>query len=272
MHGAFRAGGATISDARHTTTFDKCAYNEKAARGRLFRFVDPRGFEPLTPCMPCRCATNCATGPRAHPLYPTRGGANDRLAGIPHTGWVSQPVTVSITRIVDPAQARQFAAWARSGEELMRTYPGYLGSGWIRPDPASHKWHMLFRFADAESLARWQESDERRWWMESALGIVEQAKEERVTGIEGWFDRPSSVEAIPSAPPPPPRWKQMVSIFIVFFPLSLLANWALSPLTADWPLVFRVLLTVVLVTPVMTYVAMPLVTRALRPWLMKNRA
>jgi hypothetical protein len=25
--------------------------------------VDPRGFEPLTPCMPCRCATSCATGP-----------------------------------------------------------------------------------------------------------------------------------------------------------------------------------------------------------------
>ena len=26
-------------------------------------FVDLRGFEPLTPCMPCRCATSCATGP-----------------------------------------------------------------------------------------------------------------------------------------------------------------------------------------------------------------
>src|SRR5690625_3515010 len=27
--------------------------------------VELRGFEPLTPCMPCRCATNCATAPRA---------------------------------------------------------------------------------------------------------------------------------------------------------------------------------------------------------------
>jgi site-specific DNA recombinase len=25
--------------------------------------VELRGFEPLTPCMPCRCATNCATAP-----------------------------------------------------------------------------------------------------------------------------------------------------------------------------------------------------------------
>ena len=27
--------------------------------------VDLRGLEPLTPCMPCRCATSCATGPDA---------------------------------------------------------------------------------------------------------------------------------------------------------------------------------------------------------------
>ena len=25
--------------------------------------VELRGLEPLTPCMPCRCATSCATAP-----------------------------------------------------------------------------------------------------------------------------------------------------------------------------------------------------------------
>ena len=183
----------------------------------------------------------------------------------------TQPITVSITRFVDPSQARQFAAWARSGEDLMSTYPGYLGSGWVRPDPASTEWHMLFRFTDADSLATWQESEERAWWVASALGIVQHSPEERRTGIEGWFDTPSSVEVISHTPPAaPPRWKQMISIFIVFFPLSLLANWALSPITGAWPLPLRVLVTVLLVTPVMTYLAMPLVTRALRPWLMRG--
>jgi len=181
-----------------------------------------------------------------------------------------QPITVSITRFVDPTQARQFAAWARAGQELMSTYPGYLGSGWVRPDPESTEWHMLFRFTDAASLATWQESDERSWWVASALGIAEHSPEERRTGIEGWFDSPSSVEVISQAASAPPRWKQMVSIFIVFFPLSLLANWALSPFSAEWPLPVRVLVTVLLVTPVMTYLAMPLVTRALRPWLMRG--
>src|SRR5436309_12418057 len=32
--------------------------------------VELRGLEPLTPCMPCKCATNCATAPRkAPPVY-----------------------------------------------------------------------------------------------------------------------------------------------------------------------------------------------------------
>src|SRR5450830_865204 len=34
-------------------------------------FVDPRGFEPLTPCMPCRCATGLRHGPISS-FSPTR--------------------------------------------------------------------------------------------------------------------------------------------------------------------------------------------------------
>src|SRR6478609_7907854 len=31
--------------------------------GSLSVLVELRGLEPLTPCMPCRCATSCATAP-----------------------------------------------------------------------------------------------------------------------------------------------------------------------------------------------------------------
>jgi hypothetical protein len=182
----------------------------------------------------------------------------------------AEPITISIIRTVSPDRAKEVAAWARAGQDLLSASPGYLGSGWVRPDPASPEWHMLYRFADAESLAAWERSPERAWWVASALGMVEDASEQRLTGIEGWFDKPASVEVVAKPAPAPPRWKQMVSIFLVFFPLSLAANALLSPFTADLPLALRVLLTVVLVTPVMTYVAMPLVTRALRPWLMRS--
>jgi hypothetical protein len=183
----------------------------------------------------------------------------------------SEPITVAITRHVDPERAKEVAAWARAGEELLRASPGFLGNGWIRPDPDSQEWHMLFRFADAESLAIWERSPERAWWISTAEGLVEDARLERRTGIEGWFDQPaSSVEVIRSAPPSPPRWKQMVAIFLVFYPLSLGGNLLLGALVPEWPVWLRVLGLVVLVTPIMTYLALPFVTRALRPWLLRG--
>jgi antibiotic biosynthesis monooxygenase (ABM) superfamily enzyme len=179
----------------------------------------------------------------------------------------SEPITVSITRVVSPERAKEVAAWARAGQDLASSSPGYLGSGWVRPDPGSHEWHMLYRFADAADLAAWEGSPERQWWIASALGLVEHAREEKRTGIEGWFDEPTAIEVLERPMTAPPRWKQLVSIFIAFYPLSLLANWLLAPITAAWPLPLRVLVLVALVSPVMTYLALPFVTRALRPWL-----
>lgn len=182
-----------------------------------------------------------------------------------------EPITIAITRTVDPERAREVAAWARAGQDLMTATPGYLGSGWIRPDPESPEWHMLFRFADAASLAEWERSPERAWWIASAQGLVADARHERRTGIEGWFDQPTSVEVISNAPLTPPRWKQLISILLVFLPLSLITNYAAAPLVGGWPVWARVSAIVLVMSPIMTYVGLPWVTRMLRPWLLRGR-
>ena len=129
---------------------------------------------------------------------------------------------------------------------------------------------MLYRFADHDSLLTWEKSHERQWWRSSAAGLgVVESRVERRTGIEGWFDEPatSDVEDLRPAPTPPPRWKQASVIFLVFFPLSLLVNWITRHLIPDWPLVLRVFVTIVVMTPVMTYVALPWITRRMEWWL-----
>ncbi len=182
------------------------------------------------------------------------------------------PVTVSITRHVAPDHEDQMLAWLRAGTELAERFDGFLGSGWVRPSSDSTRWHMLYRFADADRLEAWMTSQQRRWWLDSAQGFVDESTLERRTGIEGWFDEPAQldVEDLRPTPAPPPRWKQMVAIFVVFWPLSLVMNsvgaWALPDL---W-LPVRVTLTVCLMTPLMTYVLLPWITRLLAPWL--NRA
>lgn len=181
------------------------------------------------------------------------------------------PITVSITRTVLPEHHRRFNAWVQAGQELAREWNGYLGSGWIRTAPDSNEWHVLYRFADAKSLRAWDESEERRWWMESAAELVETTRVEHRTGIEGWFEPHGEQTLTIPETVVPARWKQAVSIFLPFFPLSLLSNLLLMPLLKDWPLVLAVLLNICILTPLMTYIFLPATTRLLRPWLQKPR-
>ncbi len=172
------------------------------------------------------------------------------------------PVTVSITRHLEPGHDDEMIAWIRAGAALAQRFEGFLGSGWVRPAADSDQWHMLYRFADEASLTAWEESSQRRWWLGAAQGLVGASKVERFTGIEGWFDPPTSYdhEDLRPGAAPPPRWKQMVTIFLVFFPLSLLVNAVFGVLVPDLALLWRVLLAVVVMTPTMTYVALPWMT------------
>ncbi|UUZ61957.1 hypothetical protein [Nocardioides sp. B-3] len=100
------------------------------------------------------------------------------------------------------------------------------------------------------------------WWLEAAQGRIEATRVERRTGIEGWFDEPATVESLSAAAPSaPPRWKQMVTIFPVFFPLSSAANYVVSQTIADLVLPLRVLISVLVMTPLMTYLFLPWITR-----------
>ncbi|MEH0972579.1 antibiotic biosynthesis monooxygenase [Micromonospora sp. CPCC 205546] len=185
------------------------------------------------------------------------------------------PVTVAVARRTDPARTSEMVAWMRAGTALAEAFPGFLGSGWVRSAPGSGEWHVLYRFADQETLRRWEESPQRHWWLSSAQGIVEHTRIERRTGIEGWFDPPREpavatvpVGGGPTLPQPsPPRWKQAVTIWLAFFPLSLTATLLTSRYLADLPLAARVLMMTLTLTPLMTYLVLPRITRALHWWL-----
>ena len=185
------------------------------------------------------------------------------------------PVTVSFTRRADPAHEREMTAWIRAGLSMAETFPGFLGGGWVRPRGDADEWHMLCRFADQRSLAAWDSSSERQWWLRSAQGLAEVTRTERRTGIEGWFDAPVATEVAEArvvAPRvAPPRWKQATTIWLVFFPVSLLSTITLGAWLADVPVVLRVAVTTLALTPVMTYLLLPWITGRLDWWLQGRR-
>ncbi len=166
-------------------------------------------------------------------------------------------------------------AWADAGTQMATHFPGFLGSGWVRPSTTSTDWHMLYRFDSRDSLAHWQESTQRNRWLAAGTNLVEDTRIEHRTGIEGWFDEPEErdtvdLEATPPLPAPP-RWKQMCIIWLAFFPTSLALTYLFAPLTGDWPAWARVLSSTVVATPLMTYLILPWVTKLFHPWLTRTK-
>lgn len=207
---------------------------------------------------------------------------------------VAHPITVAIERRIDPSRTVEATSWMQAGTDLASGFPGFLGSGWVRAGEGSDLWYMLYRFRDIATLEDWEQSPQRAWWLDSGRAFAHEVRVERRTGIEGWFDAPfattvesraaGATRATDGGEPPrtgpiqqpipaaPPRWKQAVTIWLGFFPTNLLATWLLGfvPGFSEWPLIARVLLATVLLTPVMTYAVLPWVTRMLRPWLQRT--
>jgi antibiotic biosynthesis monooxygenase (ABM) superfamily enzyme len=186
-----------------------------------------------------------------------------------------QPITVSIERAVDPARITEATAWVQTGIQLANKYPGFLGSGWVRAGEQSATWHMLYRFTDEATLTAWEDSSERQWWLGTGRDFARESRVERRTGIEGWFDEPvektieTPGDAAPAERAVPPRWKQAVSIWLGFFPVNLVFS-LLMTAVPGWdgvPLFWRVLITTLVLTPIMTFWVLPAVTRLIRPWL-----
>ncbi|MFE9409371.1 hypothetical protein ACFYN0_11290 [Streptomyces sp. NPDC006704] len=117
----------------------------------------------------------------------------------------------------------------------------------------------MHRFRDAAVLERWQSSKERALFFATCTGHqhTETARRE-LTGMETWFAKPGE------ARPAPPRWKMAISSGLAIFPISLLGNAVLGPHVAGLPLVLRTGVFTVLFSVLMTYVAMPNMSRLLR--------
>ena len=185
-----------------------------------------------------------------------------------------EAVTVSITRRVDPRRVPEVTHWVQDGVNLANTWPGFLGSGWVRASATSDEWHMLYRFADETTLDAWEHSEQRRTWLEQGRDLVEDRHVTRRTGIEGWFDAPSATTEL-GAPIKPPAWKQSIAIWLGFFPVNLLFTWLVSLTLPDFDalaLPLRVFISTAILTPIMAYWVLPWVTGMLQPWLQKRRS
>ena len=85
---------------------------------------------------------------------------------------LSAPVTLLVTRHIQPERYGDFLAWMRQGEILAAGFPGFLGSGVLQPPAGGDQYQIVLRFDDEASLDRWERSLPRRMWLERGAALV----------------------------------------------------------------------------------------------------
>ena len=176
------------------------------------------------------------------------------------TAWT--PATAVITREIASGREADYQEWSRRLVEAAARLPGYEGATLVGPPHREPGRRMLIlRFSDRRSLRRWVDSDERKSLTAEAAQFSKEVYEEP-SSLETWF-------AIPGMGPvePPPRWKMAVATTPAAYVLILAILTVLSPVSESWPLAVSNAVVTVLMVVLLTYVAMPLVTRMLRRWL-----
>jgi antibiotic biosynthesis monooxygenase (ABM) superfamily enzyme len=174
----------------------------------------------------------------------------------------SEPVTVTVARLVRPEHREAFEQEATEILDAAARFPGNLGATLLRPGPDSSEYHLVYRFADDESLAGWERSPERQTFLNRMRPMVEQVRYARVAGLESFFTRP---------PRPGPRWRMTVLTVAAVFLITSLLQLFVMPHLAAWPLEARLLLSAVVVVALLGYVVMPVATRLLAHWLSPRR-
>jgi uncharacterized protein len=196
-------------------------------------------------------ATSGSSGSDAHAPTSTRPAADE-------------PVTVLYSRRVKPGREGGFQAWAHGVVAASRQFPGHLGAS-VLDAPGSREYHILFTFADRNSLRTWLDSQERRRWLARVGELIEADRGlQQLTGLETWFKLPGS--NVPTMKPPP-RWKMWLVSIVAVYPLVLAFQALVVPRMAGLPLPLRALTFPLVLLTLTTFVVMPVVTRMLRRWL-----
>jgi antibiotic biosynthesis monooxygenase (ABM) superfamily enzyme len=164
----------------------------------------------------------------------------------------SDPVTVTVSRVVLPGRENEFEAWAGEVEETLAGFPGCLGAGLLRPGPAGGPYQIVFRFTDPVSLRRWEHSPERAALLAQLDDVIEDTRVQRTVGVDRWFEAPALLE------PARPWWQRWVHDLAWIYPVSVGMSLLVSPRLVGMPPLAAIGAGTALSVGLIGFVVMPL--------------
>ena len=180
---------------------------------------------------------------------------------------MNPPIQVAIVRTVKPGYETDFEAALHGFVQHSLSQPGQLGVHIIRPAPGSgsRQYGIIRKFADRESLAAFRKSPDYLKWNQLAVEFTEgPAHVEELCGLESWFTLPGENLG------PLPKWKMAIATYLGVLPVVMLLALTLGRLTRSWNFILNNVVFNACVVALLTWVVMPLITRALHGWLHAN--
>jgi len=179
-----------------------------------------------------------------------------------------EPVAVLTLRTVKPGCEERFEAELHDFIACSLHTEGQLGVHVLRPEPGSgpREYGIVRRFSSTEYRDRFYCSSLFSQWELTVAPLTEGGpKRQELSGLETWFTLPGQRSMIP-----PPRWKMALVTVVGVWPTSMLVSWLLKPLTGNLLLPLQALCVAVGIVILLTWAIMPLLVRALNPWLQRR--
>lgn len=175
-----------------------------------------------------------------------------------------EPVTLVFTWTVKQGKEKAFENWAHRITEAAATFEGHLGANWVKPVTNSKNYTVIYKFDTVDHFMEWEHSMIRKTMLREVEEYTKgsTSKLEQITGLETWFTLPGSLTI-----KPPPKWKMAIATAIGIYPIGLFFQAYIAPYMNEVPLLLRPVVLILLLTPLMTYVIMPNITKLFRKWL-----
>jgi len=174
----------------------------------------------------------------------------------------AQPIHVAITRRIKPGCEQEFQVALKEFFARSLAESGVQGAAMLVPPPgsASTEYGIIRSFASIAERDAFYASPLYREWKKRVAPLADGEPEAReLHGLEAFFRGNNSA--------PPPRWKMAVATYLGVVPVIMTLALTLAPLIRAWNFVMYNLVFNACVVVLLTWVVMPLITRALHGWL-----
>src|SRR6266404_2547598 len=173
-----------------------------------------------------------------------------------------QPIHVAITRRIKPGREQEFQTALKEFFARSLAENGVHGAAMLVPPPGSGsaEYGIIRSFASTNERDAFYASPLYLDWKKRVAPLSDGEPEAReLHGLEAFFRQVN--------PTLPPRWKMAIATYLGVVPTIMTLALTLGPLIRSWNFVLYNLVFNACVVVLLTWVVMPLVTRALREWL-----